>query len=204
MPSPGRPWLPGQEPLGRTAPRRHPRPVPRRTSRCRASRSASRAARGRRSAMSASSCRRRASSASPVPLARASPPCSKWPEAGCGPAKARRSSAGYRERGFWVWPGAAHRPAPVPVLRHPRRQRCPRPPGASRFRIWEAIEAAPSSPACSPGFPTASIRCSASADGASRAAKPSGWPWPGRSSATPASCSSTNQRRTWTRPPRRR
>src|SRR6266480_723116 len=54
MPGPGRPWLPGPEP---PAARRHPRPVPRRTSHCRASRSASRAARDPRSAMSASSCR---------------------------------------------------------------------------------------------------------------------------------------------------
>ena len=79
---------------------RQPRPVPRRASRCRASRSASRAARGPRSATSASSCRRGPSSASPVPRGRGSPPCSRWPGAGCGPAKAGRSSAGYPPPGF--------------------------------------------------------------------------------------------------------
>ena len=197
-----RPWLPGPGTAGRG---RHPRPVPRRTSRCRASRSASRAARGPRSAMSASSCRRGASSASPVPLARGSPPCSKWPEAGCGPAKARRSSARYRPPGILGLAGRCSS-ASIPylfsgtladniALGQPRRLPLPHLGRRSRLR---------SSPACSPGSPTASIRCSASGDGASRAAKPSGWPWPGRSSATPASCSSTNPRRTWTRPPRRR
>ena len=78
-------------------------------------------------------------------------------------------------------PSAADRPASLPVFRHPGRQHRPRPARRLPLPHLGGDRGRAAHQPARPGSPTASTPCSGSGDGVSRAARPSGWPWPGRS-----------------------